>query len=163
MNSGSQVDEDSDTALTCWICWGGGCLRKGTMAYASTLVWWKAAPPALALIPDNLIPPNMSQVSFKYWSSEGVSPSKSLHRPLKRKCLGLQKPSVPLSHIPHWFLQPTVMGTSLPCTGTMAGGLVEDWDSLFLRKDLHSQGILQIFTCHRWVWGQPIPNLCASY
>ena len=39
-----------------------------------------------------------------------------------KKCLGLQKPSVSLSLNTHWFLQPEVMGTSLPGTGALGLG-----------------------------------------
>ena len=35
----------------------GGGLSKGTMAYASTPIWEKIAPPTLVLIPDNSVLP----------------------------------------------------------------------------------------------------------
>ena len=46
----------------------------------------------------------------------------------KWNCLGLQKFFYPLTSI-HWFLQPEVMGTYLPDTGNLAGGLVWGWIS----------------------------------
>ena len=45
-----------------------GALRTGTMFPVSTSVWEKAVPPALALMPDSLVPPNMSLVSFELLS-----------------------------------------------------------------------------------------------
>ena len=52
--------------------WGEGSPR--TMASTNTSVWEKAAPPALALKPDNSVSPHMSLVPFKllpqHWSSE---------------------------------------------------------------------------------------------
>lgn len=61
----------------------GGRLRKGTMASANTSVWEKTTSPALVLMPDNSVPPPMSLVPLELlpqrWSSEGVSPGKSMH------------------------------------------------------------------------------------
>ena len=61
---------------------GGRGYRAGQQrnnGSASTAVWEKASPPALALRPDGSVTPHMSQMPFellpKYWSSEGVSPS----------------------------------------------------------------------------------------
>ena len=85
-NSESQVDEDSNMALT--ISSVGGELSKGTMASVSTSVWENAAPTTLTLIPDNSVPPQVSLVPFKLVSqcrnSKGVSLSKSVHWPFKR-------------------------------------------------------------------------------
>ena len=56
-----------------------GGLIKGIMASASSPVWEKASPLALALMLDNLVPPYMSLVPFELllqcWSSAGVSQS----------------------------------------------------------------------------------------
>ena len=72
-----------------------GRLRKSTMASASTSVWERAVPPALALMPDNSFSPCMSLMSFNilplHWGSEEVSPSKSVSGPFKRNCLGIQQ------------------------------------------------------------------------
>ena len=47
------------------------------------------------LMLDNSFPPRMSLIPFNlwlwHWSSEWVSPSKSVHGPVKRKCLGFQQ------------------------------------------------------------------------
>ena len=55
----------------------------------------KPPPAALALMPDNSVLPHMSLMPFNLltplWGSEGESPSKSVHGPFKRNCLGLQK------------------------------------------------------------------------
>ena len=49
----------------CSVALLGGGLSKGTVASACTSVWEKAAlPPALALMPDNSVPPHMSLVLF---------------------------------------------------------------------------------------------------
>ena len=104
---------------------GSGGLSKGTMASASTSVWEKAAPLALSLKPDNSVPPHMSLVPFELLpqcqSSEGVSLSKSVCWPFKRNAWDSKSP-VSLSHSPCWFLQPEVMGTYLPGTGTLGWG-----------------------------------------
>ena len=59
-------------------------------------------PQALTLMLNNSFSPNMSLVPFKllpqHWSSEGVSWVSQGTGPLKRNCLGLQKPSMSLSH-----------------------------------------------------------------
>ena len=51
-------------------------------------MWEKAAPPALTLIPDTSVLPCMSLVPFEVlpqsWGSEGVSPSKPMHRRYER-------------------------------------------------------------------------------
>ena len=55
----NQADGDSDM-VAAWVCeLGGGGTNKGTVASASTPVWDKAAPPALALKPDNSVPPHI--------------------------------------------------------------------------------------------------------
>ena len=72
----------------------GKGLRKGTTASASTSVWEKAAPPALALI-RHFSSSHLSLVPFKLlphnWNSEEVRLSKPVLRPFNRNCLGLQK------------------------------------------------------------------------
>ena len=82
-NSASQVVRVSDMAP-----------HKETKASASTSVWEKAAPPALALMPDTLSPPRLPLVPFRLlpwcWSS-GVSLSKSMCGPFKRNSQGFQQ------------------------------------------------------------------------
>ena len=103
-----------------------GGLIKGTVSSASTSIWEKAVPPALALMLGNSVSPSVFLVPFRllpqHWNSEGVSLSKSVCRPFKKNCLGCQKPSLSLSLNPCWFLQPELMGTSLPGTGTLVWG-----------------------------------------
>ena len=102
----------------------GEGLRKGTVVSASTSIWEKDAPPGLTLMPDNSVPPHMSLVPFEllpqWWTLEGISLSKLVCGPFKRNCLGLQKPSALLSHNPCWSLEPEIMRTSLPGTGTLS-------------------------------------------
>ena len=67
----SQVDRDSDMVATCVCMPGGKELNKETDS-ASTSVWEEAAPLALALKPDNSIPPCTSLVPFKLLLSSGA-------------------------------------------------------------------------------------------
>ena len=63
--------------------WGG--LRKETMASAGISTWERAAPPALAWMPENSVPPHMSLVPFKLlpqcWSSKQVSATMGMSAP----------------------------------------------------------------------------------
>ena len=122
--------------------------RKVTMGSASSSVWKKAAPPAVSLVPDTSVPPCMPLVPFKLlpqcWSSEGVSASKSIHRP-RRNCLGLQKPSVYLSFYPFWYLWPEVMRISLPGTRTVGWGTRCGAGTPPPQGDLYSQAISPSF------------------
>ena len=76
--------------------------------------------PALSLLLDISVPPCMPLVPFKLlpwcWNSEGVSLSESMHVPFKGNYLGIHRLS------PHWFLQPEVMRTHIPGTGTLGWG-----------------------------------------
>ena len=111
--------------LTLVSVWGG--LLKGNMASATPLVWEKAAPPVLMLMPDTSVSPRMSLVPldmlYHFWSSERVSQNKSTWETFKRNCLGLQKPSVSFSLNSCWFLQLEVMETSLHRTGILGLGV----------------------------------------
>ena len=117
---------------------------------------------------ENTVSSLMPQVPFKllppHWSSQRVSPSKSVCGPFKRDCLGLQKPFLSLSLNLHWFIQPEVMGTSLPGTGILA------WRAWCWAGTPHNSGwtfadkkSFPIFICHMWVWDQTILGLCPSY
>ena len=83
----------------------------------------RKCPPALALMPDTSVPPHMPLVPFtmlpQCWSSEGVSVSNSLCgvRPFKRRLLRIWQVLLPLQ--PPLVLQPEVMETYLPGTGTV--------------------------------------------
>ena len=76
---------------------------------------------ALAPMPDTSVSPCIPLMPFKLlpwcWSSEGVSLSQFMCRLFKRNCLGIQQ-FFPLTHSP-LVLQPEVMGTYLPGTGTL--------------------------------------------
>nr|KAF6427858.1 hypothetical protein HJG63_008342 [Rousettus aegyptiacus] len=48
-----QVDDYSDMVAPAFSHWEGGGLKKGTTDTVTTSVWEKAAPPALALKPNN--------------------------------------------------------------------------------------------------------------
>ena len=79
--------------------------------------------------------------------------------PYKRNCLGLQKLSVSLSLNPSWFLQPEVMGVSLPGTGTLGwGGLVWVWDPSLPRGTSEAEIFLLIFLHHTWFGMSPSPS-----
>ena len=98
-----------------------GGLRKKTMASAHFSVWEKtvaqlpsdtSVSPCTTLLPFNFLP--------QCWSSEGVSLNKLMYVFLKGNCLGLQN-FLPLTQS-HWFLQPEVIQTYLPGTGTLGWG-----------------------------------------
>ena len=81
-----------------------GGLRKGTMASDSTFLWEKSDPPSLALNLNNLLPLHLPLAPFKLlcqcWSSEGVSPSKSMSGPFKKNawdCRNLSSHSATIS------------------------------------------------------------------
>ena len=92
-NSVSQVDGVSDVVPACWLCVGRAQKRNNGLCQHFCL--GESYPQALALMPDNSVPPPMSLVPFNmlplHWSSEEVSLSKSVHGPFKRTCLGIQK------------------------------------------------------------------------
>ena len=118
-------------------------------------------PPALTPMPDNSVPPLMSLMPFNLlslcWSSEGVSPIKSVHGPFKRN-----------SQIAQQFLSSTA---SIP-SGFYSQKL---WQHLFLALEPWAGGLdvvlgplvpeisLLSFICHTWVWKQPILPLCPFY
>ena len=99
-------------------CQQGGGLNKGTMDSANTSVWEKVAPPALALKPDNSVPPRMSLACFKllpqHWSSEQMSPSvsKSACRPFKRNVCDSCSSLFHSPTVSCWFSWPEVVQTS---------------------------------------------------
>ena len=133
----------------------GEVLRKRTVASASTFVWQKAAmppassPPLPRLWPDTrkFSPPRMSLVSFTLllcWSSEGVSPCKSVCGPFKRNCLKLGV-AFCLTHPPSVlvFIARTYGDFSSQSWNCGLGSPVWSWDLSLLRGDwdLHSQNI----------------------
>ena len=69
------------------------------------------------------IPPSISLFPFKlllqHCSSEQLNLPKSMHGSFKKNHLGLYRPSISLTLNPHCFLQPAVMETSFPDTGTL--------------------------------------------
>ena len=107
----------------------GGRAQKRNNGLCQHFCLGEICPLTPSSYPDTtqLVPPFMSLVTFKllpkFWSSDGVNPSKSELRPFKSNCLGLHQQSVSLSHKPHWSLQSEVMGTSLPGTGTLGLGV----------------------------------------
>ena len=118
-NSVSQVNGVSDMPPACCLC--GSSKEQWPLP---ALLFVRILPPtALTLIPDTSAPPLTSPLFFKwlpqYWSSHGVSPSRSVHEPFKRNFLGLKKHSISLSLNPCGFLQPGIMGTSVPGTGIL--------------------------------------------
>lgn len=69
-----QVDRDSDLAPACAYRWVEGGLNKRTVAFASTSFRKNAAPAALALKPDNSLPPVCS------WHLSSCCPSTGAQR-----------------------------------------------------------------------------------
>ena len=119
----------------------------------------ESCPPALAFTPDTLFPPCMPLVPFKLlpwcWSSEGVSPSKSLCRFFKGNCLGLQK-----------FL---LLTPSLLVFATRSYGDLSSWHrNPGLRGPSVGLGLLlryksQSLIHHMWLWDQPVSCVHPSY
>ena len=97
------------------------------------------------------------------WSSEPMSPSKSVCGPIKRNiCVSSHPQSY--HHKTHEFLQPEVLGTSFPGTGALGWGA---WYGAgitwFFKRFLWNQDIPPIFIHHTWMWDQPSPYLCPFY
>ena len=110
----------SDMVPTCQLCGCvGGRVQKRGNGLCLPFCLKDSCPPAPALMPDTSVPPCMPLVPLNLlpwcWSSEGVSRSKSMCGFFKGNC------SSNFFHQlnPCWFLQPEVMGTYLPGTGTL--------------------------------------------
>ena len=110
-----------------------------TVTSACTSVWEKAAPPALALKPDNAVPPCMSLALFKllpqHWSSEQVSLSarNCLHLHLRGSTWDTSKqPSRSLSHNPCQVSQPEVIGIPYLAQDPGLRRFQWGWDPLLL-------------------------------
>ena len=114
----------------------------------------------LALKPDNSVPPHVSlallELLPQHWTSESVSPHKSVYGSFKEELPGTPEASISLSLNPHWFLQPELMGTSLPGTGGPG------WGARFgAGTPCSSTGTsapklcLPVYNHHTWVWDQP--------
>ena len=80
-------------ALTCLLCQGKVQKRENCLCLPFCL--GESCPPALALMPDTSVHSCMSLVPFKllpwFWSTEGMSLSKSMYGFFKRNYLELQK------------------------------------------------------------------------
>ena len=106
----------------CQLC--GGRAQKMDTGFCPPFCQSKNFPPAPALMPDTSVPPSMPLVPFKLLlccrRSEGVNLGKSMCGFFKGNYLGLQK-FLPLTQFP-LVLQPEVMGTYLPGSGTQGLG-----------------------------------------
>ena len=136
------------------------------MASASTTVLEKAAPAALALMPDCPIPPHVSLVPFKLlpqcWSLEQVRLSKSVCSPLRGTSWDSRSP---VSH----------SATSWLVFAAKSCGHFSSWhwgpglEGLVCGTPHSSEGIstaetsLSVFICHMWMGGQLILHLHISY
>ena len=109
-------------APACQLC--GWRVQKRDSGLCPPFCLGESCPPALTSIPDTSVPPCRPLVPSKLpsqcWSSEGMILSKSVFEFFKRNCLGLQK-CLPLNQS-LLVLQPEVMGTYLPGTGTLGWG-----------------------------------------
>ena len=93
-NGVSQVDGVSGMALACQFCDSvGGGSEKGQWPLPTCISGRKLSL-TLSLMSDNSVPPCTSLVLFKllpqFWSSEGVSLSKSVCGFFRRNCMGVQ-------------------------------------------------------------------------
>lgn len=115
------------------------------MSSASTSVWEKVASPAIALIPGNSVPPYMSLVTFELqlqcWSSERVSPRKSMCGPFK---WNTWDSSCSTSHsvtIPAGFYSQKLWGILFLALKLWAGGPGVGLEPLDPQGDLHNWNI----------------------
>lgn len=70
---------------------------------------------------------------------------------------GILQPSISFNHNQSWFLQPQVMGTCLPSTGTLAwGAWGEGGIPCFSGENFTLEIFLYIFICYTWVRDLPI-------
>ena len=95
----------------------------------------------LALLPNNSVLSHMSLVPFRLlpycWSSEGVSPSKFVCGPFKRKAWGSRRPPSPSASIPSDFYSQGLWGLLFLVLEPPVGGL----GPFTPQGDLHSQDI----------------------
>ena len=90
----------------------GGELGKGTITSTSTSVLEKDAPSARFLKPDSAVPHHMSLVPFKLLRCTGAQAERVGVRPCLgplKGMLGLQKPTISLSHNPPCFCKYLLM------------------------------------------------------
>ena len=108
-------------APNCRLCGSvGEGLRNGTVASDHLSVWAKAVPqlPIEAThFSSSLYAAAASHAAILVLELREVSLSKSVCGYFKGNFLGLQNLLPPI--LPHYFLQPEVMGTYLPGTGTL--------------------------------------------
>ena len=120
----------------------------------------ESCPPALALMPNTLVPPHMPLVPFELvswcWSSDEVSLSNFMCGFFKRNCLGLQK-FLPLIQTLLVFTARSYGDLSSWHWNPGLGSLVWGWDSLLPTYPS------QIFIHHKLMWGQSVLCLCPSY
>ena len=94
-------------------------------------------PQLIALMPDNPVPSHTSLMSFNLllWcsSSEGASPSKSICRPFKRDCLGIQQFLSSTASIPDGFYRKKLWRLSSWPWNPGLRGLMWGWDPSLLR------------------------------
>ena len=145
-NSVSQGDGVSDMTPTCWLCW---------------LSAWEKAIPQLSpwCQPLQLLP-------LCHWCLLRCYPSAGAQREwvCVSSCVSSLKGTAWDSRSffyqlnPHWFLQPEVVRTCLPHTGTLAWGV---WGGA---GTPHSWDILpESPSTFPWMWEQPVPHLFPSY
>ena len=115
-------------------------------------------PPALTLMPDNLVPPHMSLMPFNlvplHWSSEVVSPNKCVCWPFKRNFLGFQTFLFSTSSPPLFFTARSYRDLSSWHWNPGLGVLM--WGGDPLTPEIP----LPVFIYHTQVWDQPILHLC---
>ena len=109
-----------------------GRAQKRSNGLCQQLCLGESCTPALAPIPGTSVLPCMPLVSFKMlpqcWSSVGVSLSKSVCRPFKRNCLGIQR-FLPLAQSPLVFMPISHGNLSFQYWNPGQGaGLVWGWD-----------------------------------
>ena len=158
-NSVSQVDGVSYMAPTCWVC--AGRAQKRNSGLCQDFCLRESCRPALALTPDNSIPPHIFLMPFNlvhwHWGSEGVSLGKSVHWLCKRSCFGFQQFLSSTDSIPaEFYSQKLRRLTFLALEPKAAGAGVG-------LGPLASEISLLAFIHHLWVCNQAVRSLQPPY
>ena len=137
--------------MALWLCWGRA--QKRNSGLCEHFFLGESCP--LSSLPDAGQFSSSPYVSDTFQSSTPCWSSVSLCRALYRELPGIPAVSVFHSLNPHWFLQPEVVETSLPGTGTLG------WGPGVGLGSLAPEISLLIFIHHTCV-GLPVLYLCIS-
>ena len=115
-NSVSQVDGDSDMVPACWLCGGRVQQRNNDLCqhfYLGESCPLSSHPVARKFSCSLYVSGALLELLPKCWSTEGVSPSKSLWGPLKGTPWDTRSLPFPLASIPTGFYSQELWGLLL--------------------------------------------------